>query len=76
MHPTISDFLESLRSEGKNPKTIDTYRDVLGKFVKWYEDSTGESFQPESVTDVDTAEYKRHLLKYAKPATINKAQIP
>lgn len=75
MHPTISDFLESLRSEGKSPKTIDTYRGVLGKFIEWFEDSTGEKFQPESVTDIDTADYKRHLLKHAKPATINKARI-
>lgn len=75
MHPTISDFLEDLRSEGRSPKTVDTYRGVLTKFVQWFEETTGEAFAPKNVTDLDTADYKRHLLSHAKPATINKTRI-
>lgn len=75
MHPTISDFLEDLRSEGRSPKTVDTYRGVLMKFVQWFEETIGEAFTPKNVTDLDTADYKRHLLSHAKPATINKTRI-
>ena len=75
MHPTISDFLESLRSEGRSPKTMDTYRGVLMKFIQWFEETTGEAFAPKNVTDLDAAAYKRYLLSHAKPATINKTRI-
>lgn len=54
---------------------MDTYRGVLMKFVQWFEETTGEAFAPKNVTDLDTADYKRHLLSHAKPATINKTRI-
>ncbi|EGK10244.1 tyrosine recombinase XerC [Desmospora sp. 8437] len=75
VHPTIPNFLFDLQSDGRSPKTMKTYEGVVHQFIRWFEDTTGERFDPESVTPIDAADYKRHLLDRSKPATVNKARI-
>lgn len=51
MHSTIPDFLSELQSDGRSPKTVETYEGVIRQFTRWFEDTTGERFDPESVPD-------------------------
>jgi len=48
---------------------------VIHQFIRWFEETTGERFDPENVTPIDAAEYKQYLLNRSKPATVNKARI-
>jgi site-specific recombinase XerD len=72
MTETIPLFLSQLQAKGKQPKTISTYESVLRQFAHWMEETAGELFQPEDVTPIDVAEYRRYLIERCKPATINK----
>jgi len=71
----LNDFETWLRNEDKGDKTIRTYLSVMTKFLSWYTDTTGKSFEPQDVTPVLLQDYRSFLqnVDNQKQATINKA---
>lgn len=67
-------YREYLFKKGKSPHTIKNYVSDLIQFSKWFEESTGESFSPEKVTEIDVRSYKAYLMnvKLFKPASIKR----
>jgi hypothetical protein len=54
VHPTIPNFLFDLKSDGRSQKTLKTYEGVvIHQFIRWFEETTGETFDPENVTPID-----------------------
>jgi site-specific recombinase XerD len=68
-------FAAWLKEEDKGEKTIRTYLSVLKQFVVWFEQTEGESFDPESITALQIQDYRSYMgnALEQKPATINKA---
>ena len=74
MSDHLSTFEKSLQAEGKSPLTIKGYLSDMRTFAQWFEETTGEPFQPQTITPLDVHSYKGHLLreKGYQPATINR----
>ncbi len=61
---------------GKSPHTVRAYSHDLAAFARWFEQTTGEDFDPQAVDPRDIQEYKGYLIqKGLKPATINRRLI-
>ena len=74
MHPAVRRWLDALSREGKSEKTIRAYESDLRLFVRRFEESYAQSFDPSSVIPRDIADYKAHLLtvRRASPSTVNR----
>jgi site-specific recombinase XerD len=70
----LAGFKKALRVEGKSELTIKSYLSDMGKFIQWFEQSTGEKFEPQAITALDVQSYRSYLLrdKEYKPSTINR----
>ncbi|PWK15728.1 tyrosine-type recombinase/integrase [Tumebacillus permanentifrigoris] len=71
----LQQFSTWLKDEDKADKTISTYVTALNKFVLWYEQSEGKTFEPQYVTTIMIQDYRSYMMNTLdqKPATINKA---
>ncbi len=68
----MNGFLDHLKARGLSVQTVGTYAAAVRAFAKWWEGTGGEAFDPASVSSLDVADYRRHLLnKNRKPATVN-----
>jgi site-specific recombinase XerD len=70
----LNDFLEWLKNEGKDEKTIMAYKATVNHFIQWYIETTGYEILDE-VKPIDIKEYigyMKHTLN-RKQATINKS---
>jgi site-specific recombinase XerD len=61
MSKHLLSFKESLRAEGKSELTIKSYLSDMGKFIQWFEESTGEKFEPQAITALDVQSYRSYL---------------
>ncbi len=70
----IDDFASYLRENDASDATVRAYRNDIGKFGRWYQETTGTAVSITSVGPLDMAEFKRYLqTKGQKPSTINRA---
>ena len=64
------------RTEGKSPHTIKAYGRDVGAFAQWWEQTYGQTFNPQAVTSPDIQEYRGYLVRGgSKPATVNRRLI-
>lgn len=70
----LTSFLEWLRDEGKDVKTIKAYKTNIMQFITWYKETTGVG-EPAQVKPIDVKEYLSFLRHHENraQATINKA---
>jgi site-specific recombinase XerD len=75
MNEYLTQFETWLKNEDKGEKTVRTYLSVLNKFITWYEQTEGNTFQPQNVNTVLLQDYRSYIMTTLeqKPATINKA---
>lgn len=68
----VHNFLEWIREEGKDPKTIVAYNSIVNKFMEWLQ---GNDTYIEQVKPIDVKEYLSFLrhTENKSQATINKA---
>ncbi|MED4731997.1 phage integrase N-terminal SAM-like domain-containing protein [Aneurinibacillus migulanus] len=68
----VHNFLEWMREEGKDPKTIVAYNPIVNKFMEWLQ---GNDTSIEQVKPIDVKEYLSFLrhTENKSQATINKA---
>ncbi|RYD02482.1 hypothetical protein N752_24445 [Desulforamulus aquiferis] len=69
----IEDFRKELIRQEKSENTISNYIRAISDFANFIESTTGDSFNPEQLIELDIREYKAYLLNIAKqnPNTIN-----
>jgi len=69
----LTNWLSDLRDKGRSENTLRTYSRRMEQFVKWFEDTNGETLTPEGVTPTDMREFKAYLQAVKKQAasTIN-----
>lgn len=70
----LTQYEEWLESEGKGEKTIIAYLYAVRSLVQWYEERTGDDFNPEEITALDLQDWRSFLqtVKGYSPTTINK----
>jgi len=63
-----------LIAQDKAPQTVRGYLSDLRLFVRWFEQSNGEAFEPQVVTPSDVRTYRQYLLtlKRRKANTVNR----
>lgn len=63
-----------LENEGRDEKTIIAYLHSIGFLKDWYEERTGETFEPGSITPLDLHDWKSYMetVKRYAPSTVNK----
>jgi len=71
---TLEQYRDYLMSKGASRHTANDYAGDVSIFVRWLEDSTGETFAPESVTTIDVREYISYLanVRRQKLATVDR----
>ncbi|MCL6612538.1 MAG: tyrosine-type recombinase/integrase [Peptococcaceae bacterium] len=69
-------YLGELINDGKDEKTIISYRTTLNQFAKWFEETNGYT-DAEKVTPMDIKDFKQYMVTILerKPATVNKALV-
>lgn len=69
-------YLDELTNDGKDEKTIISYRTTLNQFIKWFEGTNGYT-KAEKVTPMDIKDFKQYMttILERKPATVNKALV-
>lgn len=72
-HPSIDQWLAELERQGKSQATIAGYRRALAHFVRWSEQTYGQTFDPAAIIPRDVADWKtrQQTVENAAPATIN-----
>jgi site-specific recombinase XerD len=69
----LEQFISYLDAQGKSPRTLNTYKTQLIKFMEWLKEHGGTS-DPKQITSIDAVEYRRSLDKKGlMPASINTA---
>src|SRR5262249_27555587 len=70
----LTEFMRELERREAAPRTVESYRQDLTLFAKWFEGTNGEAFAATAVTPTDLREYRSHLqaVEGRKPATINR----
>ncbi len=73
IHPTVGDFLDHLRYQGKSAHTIAAYARGLAHFARWSEQTYGEPFDPARVIPRDVRDWLAYqqTVEKARPATVN-----
>ena len=74
MTAELTDFLGELERREAAPRTVESYRQDLLLFAKWFDSTNGEVFSARAVTPTDLREYRALLqnVEGRKPATINR----
>lgn len=67
-------YHEYLLKKGKSPHTVKNYIADLSQFQRWFEESTGERFAPNKITEIDVRSYRAYLMnvKQLKPSSIRR----
>lgn len=67
-------FQSWLENEGKDEKTIIAYLHSIGFLKDWYEERTGEAFEPGNITPLDLHDWKSYMetVRRYSPSTVNK----
>jgi len=73
----VSQWLETLRQQGKSDHTIAAYRRALTHFARWSQALYGQAFDPASIIGRDVRDWKTHqqTVEKAAPATINQRLV-
>ena len=68
----LDQYRDHITKVGRSPHTVKNYALDLAAFARWFEQTTGEDFDPRAVDPRDIQEYKGRLISQGlKPATIN-----
>jgi site-specific recombinase XerD len=60
----------------EKPHTVRSYSHDLVTFARWFEQTSGEDFEPQAVDSREIQEYKGYLLRRGlTPATVNRRLI-
>jgi site-specific recombinase XerD len=70
----LGDYLAFLEHSERSPATVRSYQSDLAGLASWYQDATGEAFDPSLLTPTDLRHYKRTLIDRGglKPTTVNR----
>ena len=72
-HPIIEQYQTHLTEAGKSEHTVRAYGHDLASFIRWWEQTTGDRFQPKVVVHRDILDYRSFLQQRGRaPATINR----
>lgn len=74
-HNVFASFLNDLFAQHLSEATAAAYRADLVDFAAWYRETTGEALEPHLVTELDLADYRRHLMGKRRPATVNRRLV-
>ncbi|KKN21378.1 hypothetical protein LCGC14_0925950 [marine sediment metagenome] len=73
---TLVQYATYLADSGKSPHTLRAYTQDLANFAAWFEQTTGEAFDPQAVNPRDITEYRGFLItRGRKPATVNRRLV-
>jgi integrase/recombinase XerC len=74
MNHEVALFVHELERREAAARTVESYRQDLAVFGRWFEGSNGEPFTAKAVTPADLREYRSHLqaVERRKPSTINR----
>jgi integrase/recombinase XerC/integrase/recombinase XerD len=75
MNTAIAEYCRHLELAGRSRLTVSSYRQDLTKLWAWLEGAWGGKPALADVTPVDLAEYRLYLMRYCRPATVNKALV-
>ncbi len=72
-HSVVAEWLVYLEEQGKSKSTIVNYRRALAHFIRWSEQSYGQTFDPAQIIPRDVTDWKTYqqTVETAKPATVN-----
>jgi site-specific recombinase XerD len=70
----LSGFKHYLEEQDRSPLTVSGYQTDIRQFIRWFEQTNGESFSLPGITPTDVREYRQFLLnlKRRKPNTVNR----
>lgn len=72
-HPLTQQYQSYLAQAGKSSHTVRAYGHDLASFITWWEQSTGEGFNPKVVSSHDILDYRGYVQRQGRtPATINR----
>ena len=76
MHDLLQDYRDYLYDQDKSEQTVKAYMADLRAFSRWFQHSTGESIDLESITTMEVIDYRNAMLDWGKkPSTINRSLI-
>ena len=76
MHDLLQDYRDYLYDQDKSEQTVKAYMADLRSFSRWFQHSTGESIDLESLTPMEVIDYRNTMLERGKkPSTINRSLI-
>lgn len=76
MNDLLQDYRDYLYDQDKSEQTVKAYMADLRSFSRWFQHSTGESLDPESITPMEIIDYRNAMLNWGKkPSTINRSLI-
>ncbi len=74
MKNSLEQYEKYLQKNGHSSGTARSYGGDLRKFVRWYQEIEGRQPDIKSISPLDLAEFKRHLINIGqKPTTVNRA---
>ena len=56
-------YRDYLVKVGRSPQTVKAYSHDLASFARWFEQTSGEDFDPQAVDPRDIREYKGYLVR-------------
>ena len=76
MDDLLQDYRDYLYDQDKSEQTVKAYIADLRSFSRWFQQTTGEPFNLESVTPMEIIDYRNAMLDWGKkPSTINRSLI-
>ncbi len=76
MNDLLQDYSDYLYNQDKSEQTVKAYMADLRSFSRWFQHTTGESLDPESITPMEIIDYRNAMLDWGKkPSTINRSLI-
>lgn len=66
------EFQKWLKEEGRSPRTIQAYVQVVNDLAEWFQKTNGEPFEPRETSAYDLQRFIQSLMKHQKQTTINK----
>lgn len=71
------DFRAALTRAGLSQRSVRAYVQAVERFVRWWEEATGETFSPETLAPDDALRYRQHLIRVQRrrPSTVNQAIV-
>ena len=76
MNDLLQDYRDYLYDQDKSEQTVKAYMADLRSFSRWFQHTTGEPLDLESITPMDIIDYRNAMLDWGKkPSTINRSLI-